>query len=168
MPKTLKMVLDTSLLNTHRYVSRIKWSNPEKGIASSPTPRCSSYWKGSLLVALDFGCQLYLLTIYIYIYINRKLSFAKGDNFYCHDFAPFFSQFSRRKTWLEFSTFFYLLVFPGHVGPKGLLLFGRNWAELLRAVLTILIIIASSRSTKFIYLFNLRVRLLGKSFFHHP
>ena len=24
------------------------------------TPRCSSNWKGSLLVALDYGCQLYL------------------------------------------------------------------------------------------------------------
>ena len=26
-----------------RYVSRIKWSNPEKGVALFPTPRCSSY-----------------------------------------------------------------------------------------------------------------------------
>ena len=34
---------------------RVKWSNPEKGIAPSPTPRCSSYWKGSLVVALDYG-----------------------------------------------------------------------------------------------------------------
>ena len=27
----------------------------------SPTPRCSSYWKGSLLVAFDYRRQLYLL-----------------------------------------------------------------------------------------------------------
>ena len=27
-----------------------KWSNPEKGEAPSPTPRCSSYWKRSLWV----------------------------------------------------------------------------------------------------------------------
>ena len=56
IPKTLKMVLDTSLLNTHRlrYVSRVKWSNPGKGMAPFPTPWCSSYWKGSLLVALDY------------------------------------------------------------------------------------------------------------------
>ena len=27
----------------------------------SPTPQCSSYWKRSLLVALDHSCQLYLL-----------------------------------------------------------------------------------------------------------
>ena len=34
IPKTLKMVLDTSLLNSDiRYVSRVKWRNPEKGEA---------------------------------------------------------------------------------------------------------------------------------------
>ena len=55
-----KMVLDTSLLNTQQYkvLSRVKWSNPGKGVAPSPTPRCCSYWKGSLLVALDSGYQL--------------------------------------------------------------------------------------------------------------
>ena len=55
IPKTLRMVLDTSLLNTQHYKvgSWVKWGNPGKGVALSPTPRCSSYWKGSLLVALD-------------------------------------------------------------------------------------------------------------------
>ena len=48
------MVLDTSLLNTQQYKLRI-----EGEVAPSPTPRCSSYWKGSLLVALDYGRQLY-------------------------------------------------------------------------------------------------------------
>ena len=45
IPKTLKMVLDTSLLNTQHYkiLSRVKWSNPRKGVAPSPTPRCSSF-----------------------------------------------------------------------------------------------------------------------------
>ena len=28
-----------------------------KGVAPFPTPRCSSYWKGSLLVTLDYGHQ---------------------------------------------------------------------------------------------------------------
>ena len=46
-------------LSNIRYVSRVKWSNPGKGVALSPTPRCSSYWKRSLLVALDYGRQLY-------------------------------------------------------------------------------------------------------------
>ena len=57
IPKTLKMVLDTSLLYTQqiRYVSGVKWSNPGKGAVPFPTPRCSSYWKGSLRVSLDYG-----------------------------------------------------------------------------------------------------------------
>ena len=48
-------------LSNIRYVSRVKWSNPGKGVAAFPTPLCSSYWKESLRVALDYGCQLYLL-----------------------------------------------------------------------------------------------------------
>ena len=42
-------------------ISRVKWSNSGKEVAPSPTPRCSSYWKGSFQVALDYGPQLYLL-----------------------------------------------------------------------------------------------------------
>ena len=42
-------------LSIIRYGLRVKWSNP------SPTPSCSSYWKGSLWVALDCGCQLYFI-----------------------------------------------------------------------------------------------------------
>ena len=38
-------------LGNIRYVSRVKWSNPGKGVAPSPAPQCSSYRKGSLLVA---------------------------------------------------------------------------------------------------------------------
>ena len=46
-------------LSNIRDVSRVKWSNPGKGVAPSPTPWCSSSWKGSLLVTLDYGRQLY-------------------------------------------------------------------------------------------------------------
>ena len=35
-------------LSIIRYVSRVKWSNPRKGVAPFPTPRCSSCWKRSL------------------------------------------------------------------------------------------------------------------------
>ena len=44
MPKTLKMVHDPPCLTLSniRYVSRVKWSNPEKAVASSRTVRCSS------------------------------------------------------------------------------------------------------------------------------
>ena len=55
-------------LSNIRYVSRVKWINPGKGEVPSPTPWYRSYWKGSLLVALDYGHQLsffYLLYIYI-------------------------------------------------------------------------------------------------------
>ena len=51
-------------LSNMRYVSSLKWSNPGKGVVPSPTPRCSSYWKGSLLVALDYGRQLYFSYIF--------------------------------------------------------------------------------------------------------
>ena len=54
-------------LSDIRYVSRVKWSDPRIGVASSPTPRCSSYWKGSLLVTLDYGRQLYFL-----LYVKRN------------------------------------------------------------------------------------------------
>ena len=50
-------------LDIIRYVSKVKWSNPGKGVARSLTPRCSSYWKGSLPVTLDYTRQLFL---YIY------------------------------------------------------------------------------------------------------
>ena len=52
-------------LSNIRYVSRVKWSNSGKGVAPSPTPLCSSYWKGSLQIILDNGCQLLLTYIYI-------------------------------------------------------------------------------------------------------
>ena len=41
-PKTLKMVLDTSLLNTQHYKVRIK-SKVEEEVAPPSTHRCSSY-----------------------------------------------------------------------------------------------------------------------------
>ena len=45
IPKTLKwyLMLPCLTLINIRYVSRVKWSNPGKGAAFSPTPRCSSY-----------------------------------------------------------------------------------------------------------------------------
>ena len=65
IPKTQKMVLDASLLNTQHYKVRIKGKveQSREGVAPSPTPWCSSYRKGSFRVTLDYGRQLYLLTI---------------------------------------------------------------------------------------------------------
>ena len=53
------------ILSNIRYVSRVKWSNPGKGVAPSPTPGCGSYWKGSLLVTLDYGRQNNYLLMYL-------------------------------------------------------------------------------------------------------
>ena len=54
MPKTQKWYLMSSCLtfNIVRYGSRISGG---KGVAPSLTPWCSSYWKGNLRVALDYG-----------------------------------------------------------------------------------------------------------------
>ena len=63
IPKTQKMVLDASLLNTQHYKVQIKGKvEPSReGVAPSPTSWCSSYRKGSLRVTLDYGRQLYFL-----------------------------------------------------------------------------------------------------------
>ena len=62
------MIPSCLTLSNIRYVPGVKWSNQGKGVAPSPTPRCSSFWKGSLLVALDYGRQLYLLYYHYYYY----------------------------------------------------------------------------------------------------
>ena len=67
IPKTQKMVLDASLLNTQHYKVWIKGKvEPSReGVAPSPTSWCSSYRKGSLRVTLDYGRQLYFTYLYI-------------------------------------------------------------------------------------------------------
>ena len=83
------MVLDTALLNTRQYkvLSRVKWSNAEEGVATSPTHRCSSYWKGGLLVTLDFSRQLYNFHWYLILTILFDINplFGKFKSFkYCY------------------------------------------------------------------------------------
>ena len=61
----------------------VRWSNPGKGVAPSPTPRSSSYWKWCLRVALNSSRQLYFTYIYIYIYIyiviHRLICFVLSE-----------------------------------------------------------------------------------------
>ena len=67
-------------LSNIRYISRVKWSNPTKGVAPFPTPRCSSYWKGSLRVTLDKGRRLYNFTtsfLFIYLFIYQFVGICK-------------------------------------------------------------------------------------------
>ena len=90
-PKIQKMVLDASLLNTQHYKVwiksiRVKWSNPGKGVEPSRTSHCSSYWKGSLRLALNYSSQLYLLYIYIYIhksFIQYQCSTVQNNYLIC-------------------------------------------------------------------------------------
>ena len=79
--KTQKMVCDASLLNTQHYykvLNKCKWSHPGKGVVFFPNPWCSSYWKGSLWVALNHSRPTY----YIYehcmvaiLFLYNKLLF---------------------------------------------------------------------------------------------
>ena len=55
-----------------RYISRVNWSNPRKKVVLSPPPQCSSNWKESLWIALNYGRPLYLIYIYIYIYSGQS------------------------------------------------------------------------------------------------
>ena len=50
-------------------IPKYSCSNPGKGVGLSPTPWCSSYWKRSLLVSLDYGRQLTYLYTTINIYV---------------------------------------------------------------------------------------------------
>ena len=46
IPKNFKkwyLIPPCLTLSNIRYVSRVKWSSPGKGVVPSPTPRCSSY-----------------------------------------------------------------------------------------------------------------------------
>ena len=53
IPKTQKIELDAWCII--RYRSMVKRSNLRKGVAPLPTPWCSSLWKGSLQITLDYG-----------------------------------------------------------------------------------------------------------------
>ena len=87
IPKTLKMVLDTSLLNTQQYKVRIesKVEQSRERISALPTPRCSSYCKGSLVVALDYGRQLYLL----YFWLIQTVKTKRTSKTQCRE-TPFY------------------------------------------------------------------------------
>ena len=62
IPKTFKMVPDTSLLNNQQYKVRIKGKVEQSRKMCSALPY--TYWKRSLLVALDHSRQIYWSTIH--------------------------------------------------------------------------------------------------------
>ena len=71
------MILPCLILSNIRYVSRVKWRNPGKGVVSSPTPLCSSYWKGNLLFALDYSHQLIHMKMDLALSNLQRLLFYK-------------------------------------------------------------------------------------------
>ena len=76
IPKTPKMVLYASLHNTQYYKVWIngKWSNPGKGVASSPTLWCSNYWKEVLQVTLNYDLStnsFFHLSLFYIIFLSN-------------------------------------------------------------------------------------------------
>ena len=79
-PKKWYLTISCLTLSIIRYVSRVKWSNPGKGVAPSPTPRCSSYRKGSFRVNLDYG-RIYHLIVWLNYHYLTLSEFFKPKNF---------------------------------------------------------------------------------------
>ena len=102
------MILPCLTFSIIRYISRVQWRNPRRGFAPSPTPCCSSYWKGSFRVALEYGRQLYIYgsleTRSLHPYSSPKLDhmfFYEGDHVSIWlTTSPELS--SERKSWWEF------------------------------------------------------------------
>ena len=115
-------------LSNIRYVSRVKWSNPWKGVAPSPTPQCGSYRKGSLRVALDYTCQLKNNNNKFDIW--RK-SFKKNESYWLD--LCFWSKtilwtfFPRKKEWEFKSDWMFILFF--FFFSQSSMLFGNDWWE---------------------------------------
>ena len=59
-----------------RYRSRVKWSNPVEGVAPSLSPKCSSYWNGSLWVTLKYCRQLYFKSYKVSSNSNNAITFT--------------------------------------------------------------------------------------------
>ena len=62
-------------LSIIRQGSRVKWSNPWNGVVPSPTPRCSSWYKGSLWIT---NFKIILLRMTLAICVNH---IDIGNNF---------------------------------------------------------------------------------------
>ena len=90
LPKTQKwyLMLPCLTLSIIRCISRVKWSNPQKGVAHSPKPRCSSYRKRD-----PSSCNLLrppTFTVYISIIYSFIFPFSR---FFQVFFLSFFLSF---------------------------------------------------------------------------
>ena len=77
-----KMVPPCSTLSNIRYVSRVNWNNPWKKVAPSPTPRCSSYWKGSFwspsTTVANFTFYLLIMPVVVMVSICPSISYCSS------------------------------------------------------------------------------------------
>ena len=115
-------------LSNIRYISRVKWGNPGKRVPPSPTPRCSSYWKGAFwshsatvanfttytysgwnwhqaLYLANFShlhLSFYIIYIYIYIYIviHRQICFVLSE-LICVTWQARFLKLGSKPGWLK-------------------------------------------------------------------
>ena len=74
IPKTIKNGTTCSTISIIRYVSRVKWSNQRKWVAPSSKHRCSSIWKESLRVTLDYSRTLYSTRLCIWSLLHLYVS----------------------------------------------------------------------------------------------
>ena len=84
--KDSKMVLNAVLLNTEYYKVSIKGKveQSREEVAPSPTPWCSSSWKGSLRLTLDFTYFYYLLWWHLLV----KSIFLENIHFWIEYLIP--------------------------------------------------------------------------------
>ena len=76
-------------LSIIRYGSRVKWSNPGKGVAPSPTPWCSSYQKGDFGSLSTTVANLPQMFIYSVKYVHRLQNKWCISNALCRNFVTF-------------------------------------------------------------------------------
>ena len=90
-----------------RYGSRVKWSNPEKGIAPSPTPQYSSFWKQSLMLCMYPFSQ------------NTKILDLCNKTENCFPVLLFVASHSENLTllrkYIRFEKYWFSIVFDGRV-----------------------------------------------------
>ena len=78
-------------LSITREGSMVKWSNPRKGVAPSPTPWCSSYWIRSLRSSSTTVANFTYLQFNDKSFLRHKLQQSNPRN--CHRCISFYLEF---------------------------------------------------------------------------
>ena len=102
-PKTQKIVLVASLLNTQSSKIRVKYRNQKKGVLPFFTPWCSSYWKGSLQITLDYGRQLFIWLIDGTVTSSNTPSHSWSGSNCSKRLTPHFQDIQNRSLFIRYS-----------------------------------------------------------------